>query len=154
MSREHDSLFYCLLRRSLPTGRHQDDPVRAGLMDQQVAVPRWPHVPQDAAINASRGDCPALESLCLGIESYKRIRPLCRLVVPNDIVHYGDGIRMRLRPAGRRPFLDLARFRIQPAKPAETRIDVPDHTVTRDIESPYRGLRIGQGVLPDFHRLR
>ena len=86
------TLSCCLLARCLPTGRHQDDPIRAGLMDQQVAVPRRPHVPQNAGVNASRRDRPALESLCFGIESDERIRSLARLVVPDNIVHYGDGI--------------------------------------------------------------
>ena len=106
------------LRGFSAVDRHQDDAVRAALVDQQVAVPRRSHVSNDAGVNSSGGNGPALKSLCRWVESDERIGPLARFIVPDDAVHNGDGIGVRLRPAGRRPLFNLSCLRIHPAQPA------------------------------------
>jgi hypothetical protein len=48
--------------------RHQKDAVRTALMNQQVALPRRPHVSHDAGIDAPGRDGPALEGLRCGVK--------------------------------------------------------------------------------------
>src|SRR5262245_39540900 len=116
-----------LAARSLARHRHLDDPVGAALVDQQAAVARGAHVADDAGVDVAGGDGPALERLGPGIEADQWVGPHAGLVVPDHAVDHDDRIRMRLRTARRRPFLDLASFRIVAAKPPYAGIDVPDH---------------------------
>ena len=66
----------CLLRRGWVFERHQDDAVCTALVDQQVAITGRQHVPDDAGVNATGWNGPALESLRFRIESDERIWPL------------------------------------------------------------------------------
>src|SRR5215471_16943571 len=133
---------------------HQDNTVCAGLVDQQIAFPRRPHVPHDAGVNTSGGDGPALEALCRGVEAYERVRPLPRFVVPDDTVRHRNGVGVGLRSTGRGPFLHLARLRVETSQTALRRVDIPDHPVTGDIEATYRGLLVWQAIFLDGHGLR
>src|SRR5262245_15260635 len=92
--------------------RHLYDAVSAALVNQEAAVARRTHVADDAGIDATRGNRPALERFGLGIKPHQCIRSHARLVVPDDAVHDDDRIGMRLWPTRRRPLLDLAGLRI------------------------------------------
>jgi hypothetical protein len=59
-----------LPHRRVVARRHLDDPVCAALMNQEVAVARRSHVPDDARMDAARGDRPALEFFGVRIEAH------------------------------------------------------------------------------------
>ena len=79
-------LWVSVLR--LPLNLDQADAVRARLVNEQIACPGHPHVPDDAD---SGGNDPALKFLSLRIEAHERVGSHSRLVVPDDVV------RRRLR---------------------------------------------------------
>ena len=63
--------------------------VAAALVNQQVFIPRHPHVTDDAD---ARRNLPTLKGFCGWVESDQRIRPLPRLVVPNNVIDHSDGV--------------------------------------------------------------
>ena len=109
---------HALPARGAALYRHLDDAVGAALVNQAAAVARRTHVADDAGIDATSGNRPALERFGLGITPHQGIRPHARLVVPDDAVHDDDRIGMRRWPARRHPLLDLAGLRIVAAESA------------------------------------
>src|SRR5688572_33348984 len=66
-------------------------------MKHEISVGRHRHVPDDADAGRNR---PALELFGFRVESNQRIGPLVRFVVPDDVVHDRNRIRLRPRTLG------------------------------------------------------
>src|SRR5689334_1951595 len=107
-------------------------------------------VANDAA--AARND-PALEFLRFDIEAHEHVRLDSRLDVPDRAALIGNPVRLRLRPARRRPFGDLAGFGVEASQIAARVVRVPDDVVRADRDAPRTALGVRQRVLLDRERL-
>src|SRR5205807_7333905 len=72
------------------------DAVHAATSDPQVSVRSVYHIPHHSS---ARGNRPGLKLLRLGIKPHDRVRLGVRFAVPDDTIHDGDPIRLRLRSA-------------------------------------------------------
>ena len=119
--------------------------------EREIAVLGHGHVAHDAA---ARRDFPSLKFLGFRIEANHRVRLHARLAIPQDIVHRGDRVRLRLGPAGRRPLAHPAADRIESSQVTPGIIGIPEHAVAGDGNAPRSALRVGQNVFADLHRTR
>ena len=121
------------------------------LASHRIAVRRDVHVAHDVA---AAGNGPGLEFLGLRVEAHDGVRLGAGLVVPDRALGEDDAVGLRLRPARRRPLLDLAGREIEPAE--DSRARSPRTRRRRRAIASRRGRDAGFGsvIFLDRQRLR
>src|SRR5437588_5114599 len=126
------------------------DAVHAATSDPQVSVrSAYPTPPRSYA----RGIPPGLQLLRLGIKPHDRVRLGVRFAVPDDTIHDGDPIRLRLRSARGRPFAHLPRLDVVPAQISARVIGVINHVVSCNRHAPRAALLMWQDDFVNFQRV-
>src|SRR5438132_4442960 len=123
---------------------HQGHGIDQTVCQDEAAVPGDRSVAHDVAATRDR---PALELRALGIEPHDRVRARPGLAVPDDVVDGRDAVRLRFRPARRRPFGHRSSRGIEPPEIAARKIGVPDDVVTGDRDAARSRRRVRQRVL-------
>src|SRR5579863_8169736 len=137
-----------MLNRALLSDGHQRDHVERALRHYDVPVPGGHHVAHDAAAG---GDGPGLELFGLRIEAHQSVRLHRRFVVPDDSIEERDSIRLRHRPARRRPFLHRAGLGVEPPQVAARVVGVINEIVVGDGNAARPRIGVRQRPFLDRH---